>query len=321
MSLHKPRLTSDRVRAYLTLVPYLLERGEVSVGEAAAEFDVTDAQMRTMVRNLTLIGLPGEGGYWQQPQELFDINWDLLEQQDIIELTNDVGLRRVPRLTAREAAALLTGLQMTGALPSVASSELISGLITKLARGASTAPAEVVVAPEPVDSVRTLVAEAIQAKRAVAFTYRAPDDKPTTRTVDPAKIIITRGQWYLQGWCHLRRAMRTFHLDRISDAQLTDMPIEHTVDVAPEGPASAADEVATVQFPEGIAILLGDYLDRAQAHAVDGLVTAQLRVGDPRSLKRLAARFGGALQVIEPQFARVCAREWATEALALYPET
>lgn len=320
MSLSKPRLTSDRVRTYLTLVPYLLERGEVSVAEAAAEFDVSETQMRGMVRSLTLIGLPGERGYWQQPQELFDINWDLLDEHDIIEITNDVGLRRVPRLTAREAAALLTGLQMTAALPSVASSELISGLIAKLARGASTAPAEVIVAPEPVDEVRTLVAEAIRMQRAIAFTYRVPDAEPTVRTVDPAKVLITHGQWYLQGWCHLRRAMRTFHLDRVSDAQLTDTPIAHTSDLAPELFATTVEEVATIEFPESIAILLGDYLDRAEAHSLDGTVTAQLRVGDPRSLKRLAARFGGVLKVREPLFARVAAREWAAEALALYPE-
>ena len=60
-----------------------------------------------MVEKLTVIGLPGESGYWQQPQEMFDINWDLLDLDDVIEITNDVALRRVPRFTAREAAALL----------------------------------------------------------------------------------------------------------------------------------------------------------------------------------------------------------------------
>lgn len=320
MNPRKPLLTSDRVRAYLTLVPYLLERGEVTVTQAAADFDVTEAQMRQMVRSLTVIGLPGDAGYWQQPQELFDINWGLLEEHDVIEITNDVGLRRVPRLTAREAAALLAGLQLTAALPAVASSELISGLIAKLARGASTAPAEVIVAPEPVDEVRTLVAEAIRAQRAIAFTYRVPDAEPTVRTVDPAKVIITNGQWYLQGWCHLRRAMRTFHLDRVSDAQLTDIAITHSIDVNAELFDSGAEEIATVQFPESIAILLGDYLDRADVKIADGVVTAELSVGDTRSLKRLAGRFGGLLTVQTPSVARAATREWATAALSLYPQ-
>ncbi|WP_424935718.1 MULTISPECIES: helix-turn-helix transcriptional regulator [Bacteria] len=320
MTARKPLLTSDRVRAYLTLVPYLLERGEVSLAEAAADFDVPVATMRSMVEKLTLIGLPGDEGYWQQHQELFDINWDLLDEQGVIEITNDVGLRRAPRLTAREAAALLAGLQLAAAVPAVAESGVISGLIAKLSRGAAGLPADVIVAPGPVDEVRTLVARALQDQVAVSFSYRAPDAPSTTRTVDPVKVLITNGQWYLQGWCHLRRAMRTFHLDRVSEPRLTDIPIEHGEDPVPELFAvGSEDGEATVRLPEGIAPLLRDYLDRAADVTVsDGVVTARLRIGDPLSLKRLAGRCGGRLEVLEPLSARTAAREWAAAGLALY---
>ena len=320
MTARKPLLTSDRVRAYLTLVPYLLERGEVSLAEAAADFDVPVATMRSMVEKLTLIGLPGDEGYWQQHQELFDINWDLLDEQGVIEITNDVGLRRAPRLTAREAAALLAGLQLAAAVPAVAESGVISGLIAKLSRGAAGLPADVIVAPGPVDEVRTLVARALQEQVAVSFSYRAPHAPPTTRTVDPVKVLITNGQWYLQGWCHLRLAMRTFHLDRVSEPRLTDIPIEHGEEPVPELFAvGAEDGEATVRLPEGIAPLLSDYLDRAADVTVeDEIVTARLRIGDPLSLKRLAGRCGGRLEVLEPVAARAAAREWAAAGLALY---
>lgn len=94
-----PLLAGDRVRLYLTLVPYLLERGQVTLDEAASEFGVTPREMRSMVEKLTVIGLPGDSGYWQLPQEMFDIDWELLDEHDIIEITNDVALRRVPRLS------------------------------------------------------------------------------------------------------------------------------------------------------------------------------------------------------------------------------
>lgn len=321
MTARKPLLTADRVRAYLTLVPYLLERGEVSLEEAAADFEITVDEMRRMVQKLTVIGLPGDAGYWQAPQELFDINWDLLEEQGIIEITNDVGLRRAPRLTAREAAALLAGLQLTASLPAVAASNLVAGLIAKLARGAGARPTEVIVAPGPVDDVRTVVAGALSAHRAIAFTYRAPDTEPTTRTVDPVKVLITDGQWYLQGWCHLRRAMRTFHLDRVSDVTMTDIPIVHAGDPVPALFASgAADEDATLRMPEALAPLLGEFLDQADVEVGDGVLTAHVRVGDPARLRRLAARFGGRLEVRSPGAARTAAREWASAGLALYGE-
>ncbi|ALX66945.1 helix-turn-helix transcriptional regulator [Microbacterium sp. XT11] len=315
----KPLLAADRVRVYLTLVPYLLEHGPVSLDEAAREFGVGREEMRAMVEKLTVIGLPGDSGYWQQPQELFDINWDLLDDEDVIEITNDVALRRVPRFTAREAAALLAGLQMVAAVPAVSDSGLVAGLISKLSRGAADAPAEVVVAPGTVDEVREVVARGVQEGVAVSFTYQAPDAEPTTRTVDPVQILITNGQWYLQGWCHLRQAMRTFHLDRVSDARLTDIPITHAGDHVPEAFSAAAHEgEVSVRVPARFAPLLGSFLSADDVEESDGVVTARLHMADPRGIKRIAARLGGVLEVLEPEVARTAAREWAAAGLALY---
>ncbi|MBO0978990.1 YafY family protein [Microbacterium sp. SD291] len=315
----KPLLAAERVRLYLTLVPYLLEHGQVSLDEAAEEFGVTRDEMRAMVEKLTVIGLPGDSGYWQQPQEMFDINWDLLDEEDVIEITNDVALRRVPRFTAREAAALLAGLQMVAAVPAVSDSGLVAGLISKLSRGAADAPADVVVAPSAVDEVREVVARGVQQGVAVSFTYQAPDAEPTTRTVDPVQILITNAQWYLQGWCHLRQAMRTFHLDRVSAPQLTEIPITHAGDHVPEAfSAIQEDREVSVRLPARLAPLLGAFLSADNVETVDDVVTARLHLADPRSIKRIAARFGGALEVIDPAVARSATREWAGAGLALY---
>ena len=315
----KPLLAADRVRLYLTLVPYVLEHGQVSLEEAASEFGVTSQEIRGMVEKLTVIGLPGEDGYWQQPQEMFDINWDLLDLEDVIEITNDVALRRVPRFTAREAAALLAGLQMVAAVPAVSDSGLVAGLISKLSRGAADAPADVVVAPSAVDEVREAVARGLHEGVAIAFTYQAPDAAPTTRTVDPMQILITNGQWYLQGWCHLRQAMRTFHLDRVSAPTLTEIPITHSGDQVPEAFAGLDDErEVTVRVAERLAPLLSGFVPTGATEAVDGAVTTRLHLADPRGIKRLAARFGGSMEVLEPGVARAATREWAAAGLALY---
>ena len=318
MSRTQPLLAADRVRLYLTLVPYLIERGQVTLDEAAADFDVTPAEMRGMVEKLTVIGLPGDSGYWQLPQEMFDIDWDLLDEHDVIEITNDVALRRVPRFTAREAAALLAGLQMVAAVPAVSESGLVAGLIAKLSRGSADAPPDLVVAPGAVGAVQSAVSRALHEGVAVCFTYQAPDAEPTTRTVDPMQILITNGQWYLQGWCHLRQAMRTFHLDRVSDPQLTDIAITHRDVAVPEafGQDATAGEV-TVRMPERLAPLLGGFA-REEVERADGTITLRLRMADPRGIKRIAGRFGGALEVLDPPIGRTATREWAQAGLALY---
>ncbi|MBD3940885.1 WYL domain-containing protein [Microbacterium sp. NEAU-LLC] len=315
----RPLIATDRAALMLQLVPYLVGKGEVSLDEAAAEFDVTPAQMRAMVEKLTVIGLPGDRGYWQMANDLFDIDWDLLDDQDLIVITNAVGLERAPKLTAREVAALLAGLQLSRSIPGVGDTELYAGLLSKLARGASATPAEVILAPEPVDAVRDLVADALRRHVAVSFTYKAPDAAPTTRTVDPVKVHIASGQWYLQGWCHLREAMRTFHLDRVSDLELTGIPSTHSEEPAPAWfDTDAGEVVARVRFPEGAAPLLGDYIDRAVLETAAGTTVATMRVADELSLRRLAARRSGIVEVLEPPAARRAVAEWAEAGLAQY---
>jgi proteasome accessory factor C len=319
MSARRPLVATDRAALLLQLVPYLLSKGEVSVAEAADEFEVTPQQMREMVQKLTVIGLPGERGYWQMSNDLFDIDWDLLDEQDLIAITHTVGLERAPRLTAREAAALLAGLQLARAIPGVGDSAVYAALLAKLAHGASSTPADVIVAPGPVDAVRDTVAAALRQRVAVAFTYKAPDAGATERTVDPVKVHIADGQWYLQGWCHMRQAMRTFHLDRVSDLRRTDIPSEHSDDAAPGWfEPGEGDIVARVRFPTSVGPLLGEYLDRATVVADGDLSVATIRVADEATLRRLATRRGGAVEILAPEGARRAAAEWARAGLAQY---
>ena len=277
--------------------------------------------MRAMVERLTVIGLPGDGGYWQMANDLFDIDWDLLDERDIIVITNSVGLERSPKLTAREAAALLTGLQLARTIPGVGDTELFAGLLAKLARGASSTPADVIVAPGPVDAVRDAVAEALQRGVAVSFTYKAPDAAPTTRTVDPVKVHIATGEWYLQGWCHLRagdadvpprprqrpRAHRhPHHARRGAGSGLVRRP-------------DAGDVVARIRFPASVAPLLGDYLDRATVETIDGISIATMRVADelqPAPPRRASAAARSRSSNRSPHDARRPA--WAEAGLAQY---
>jgi proteasome accessory factor C len=315
----KPLLATDRAALILQLVPYLIGKGEVSLAEAADEFDVSEAQMRGMVEKLTVIGLPGDGGFWQMANDLFDIDWDLLDEHGVISITNTVGLERTPRLTAREAAALLAGLQLAATLPGVGDSGLVQGLLAKLARGASGVPAEVIVAPEAVDDVRVAVAAALRQGVAVSFNYKAPDAPVTTRTVDPVKVHIASGQWYLQGWCHLRQAMRTFHLDRVSDVRPTDIPITHGGEHVPDlFEPSDTDAVADLRIRAAVVPLLADFLDRSTVSGRGDVRTAQIRVADERSLKRVAARHSGDVEVQAPEGARRAVAAWAEAGLAQY---
>lgn len=305
----------DRVGVVMALVPYLQQHGATSVDVAAERFDVAPALMREIVENLNVIGLPGG-----MDHELFGIDWDAFDERDEIVLVNVVAFERAPRLTSREAAALLAGLQyLQAAVPSMAGRDVVAGLLAKLARGASDAPGEVAVAVDPVDDVRATVAEALDRGVAVSFRYRSIDGDVTERTVDPIRLLSSESQWYLRAWCHLRRDIRTFHLERASDLVATDIPAaEHEDDETSLLPGRGGDVRVHVRFPTSATPLLGQYLEHADVHIDGESATAVVYVADPRALTRLAARRGGEVEILDPPAARGAAADWARTALAQY---
>ena len=61
---------------------------------------------------------------------------------------------------------------------------------------------------------------AINARKSVELDYFSPHGRAhTTRRVDPWGLALRRGVWNLVGYCHLRNAVRTFHVHRIRRAQ------------------------------------------------------------------------------------------------------
>jgi proteasome accessory factor B len=59
-----------------------------------------------------------------------------------------------------------------------------------------------------------LLHDAVARRRTVHLRYRARSGDATERSVDPYGLYYRQGAWYLVGWCHLRKAERTFHLAR-----------------------------------------------------------------------------------------------------------
>jgi predicted DNA-binding transcriptional regulator YafY len=65
------------------------------------------------------------------------------------------------------------------------------------------------------------VASATIKRKRVQLSYRARySDEDTVREVSPQRLVHYRGNWYLDGWCHLRNGLRSFSMDRISKAEL-----------------------------------------------------------------------------------------------------
>ena len=129
--------------------------------------------------------------------------------------------------------------------------------------------------------------------------------------------------WYLRGWCHLREAVRTFRLDRMSNPVVTTEPISHNAaDVTlPDTlfEPSADDLVVTIDIAAAAEGLLADYIpDGAQRSEHDGRVRTSVRVSHYHGLKRLLASMPGVATVVGPPEARAAVAEWAAAGAARY---
>src|SRR5690606_24985525 len=133
--------------------------------------------------------------------------------------------------------------------------------------------------------------------------------------------------WYLRGWCHLRQALRTFRIDRISDASVTDAPIEHRAgDVRlPETlfEGSPDDLEVTIDVAPAALPLIADYIPdgtrtRPVTDADGSPLRTSLRVSHYHGLKRLIASLPGVVTVVAPEEARRAVADWAAAGAARY---
>ncbi len=67
---------------------------------------------------------------------------------------------------------------------------------------------------------------AVNGQREVSFSYRAPKEQESTRTVRPLGLYFWGRTWTLAAWCLLRTDFRNFRIDRMSDVVLTEKRFE-----------------------------------------------------------------------------------------------
>ncbi len=98
--------------------------------------------------------------------------------------------------------------------------------------------------PEAPAALLEDLARAVAARKRVHLCYAGAERQaPTERDVDPYGLFQQGGAWFLWGWCHLRRAHRTFHLGRIQ-ALTVNGAAPRTADFVPR-PGATLAEVAT----------------------------------------------------------------------------
>jgi proteasome accessory factor C len=296
--------TTDRMTRLLALVPYLTARPDgVALAEAARDFGVPERQLRSDLELLWMCGLPGYG-----PGDLIDLAFE----GNRVRVTFTAGMVRPLRLSTDEAVALVVALRTLLELPGLAEREAVSRALAKVSAAAGHAADRVTPVAVSVDAreeALAVVREGLERKRALHLHYYVPTrDERTERTVDPMRLLLVDGNWYLEAWCRRAEGVRLFRLDRVDDVVVLDEPAEpppqaHERDVdngvyQPE-PDSPAVRLRVSRSARWVA----DYYPVDSVTPVDdppGGLAVTLRTADPAWARRLVASLGGEAVVDEP---------------------
>ncbi|HLT21505.1 MAG TPA: YafY family protein [Thermomicrobiales bacterium] len=207
----------------LTVLELLQARPGISGAELAERLEVDRRTVRRYITTLQDLGVPVEGtrgrhgGYRLRPG--YKLPPLMLTDDEALAVNLGLLLSRRLGLTIDETSA------------ESASSKLSRVLPIPLREQARAIREVVSVAyPESETQVESrklggLTTAAGRRKR-VRLDYHPWRGEPASREVDPYGLVYLIGRWYLVGYCHLRRDLRMFRLDRIEHYRVLEIDFE-----------------------------------------------------------------------------------------------
>ena len=202
----------------LTALELLQARPGMTAAQLAERLEVNGRSARRYIAMLQGWGIPIEatrgryGGYRLRPG--YKLPPLMLTDDEALAVT--LGLLAARRLGLEDAAPAVEGalakVERVLPLPVRERVQALRATVALDAAPAEQAPAEWLLR----------FSSAAHLGRRVAITYRSHAGEETDRQIDPYGLVQYESRWYVVGYCHLRRAIRVFRLDRVLRATPVD---------------------------------------------------------------------------------------------------
>jgi predicted DNA-binding transcriptional regulator YafY len=129
--------------------------------------------------------------------------------------------------------------------------------------------------PPAVNAALVTLSAAAQARQRVHLRYRSYENQETARDFDTYGLVWRGGRWYAVGYCHLRRDVRSFRLDRVNS--LDPLPASFGRPEEFDALDHLERSVATMPRAHAVDVLLYTDLDRARRATFDafGVLTPE----------------------------------------------
>jgi proteasome accessory factor C len=296
----------EQTARLLDLVPFLLTHQGIAVEDLAKQFAVTQEVILDDLNTLWMCGLPG-----YTRLELIDLEFD----SGYVTIRNADPLAKVRALGGSEMVALALGLDLLlnglGDLPT----EITDRIVRLSERVRSVIGSQITITEAAQSQVRAVIDRAIAERANVSIAYFSPQrDEVKERIVSPFGFFTEGSFEYLEAFCELAGAARTFRLDRIKTA---------SPDLLPRITATSK-EISATPLTTKARITRGE---RSTAESL-GLSPGEITIGEAISLSaysvdwiaRTALGSCGDLVIDSPEEIRRSIVQSVETTLALYEE-
>jgi predicted DNA-binding transcriptional regulator YafY len=174
------------------------------------------------------------------------------------------------------------------------------------------------------------VAEALMRRRRLRIRYWSRGtDELALREVSPQRLVHYRDNWYLDGWCHSSKALRTFSLDCVRNARVLERTARDLDDATLDAELGSTYGIfsgrpsaeAVLRFSAFRArwVASEQWHPRQQGRTLDdGRYELRLPYDNPTELAMDILRYGADVEVLAPESLRSEIAERLRAAAALY---
>lgn len=282
--------SAERMQRLLQLIPWVAGRGGAELAEITERFDYPAGELLSDLQHVVfMVGIPP-----YTPDALIEVE----VEESWVQINFADYFRRPLRLTPPQAITLLVAAT---SLLGVSGDGALNRALAKLAQVLGVDPTEAleVHLGAGASEVLATLQAGCDGHRATSIRYYSYDrDAVTERVIEPYRTFAHEGAWYVRAYCRLARHERTFRLDRISAAQLTDgsfTPPPEPVPAVVWQPSADAPWVDLALEPAAHWVL--DYHPTTRRSWVGDTCVARMEVGGLAWLERLLLRLGPAARV------------------------
>ena len=286
---------------------YILEKGKVTASELADKFEVS---VRTIYRDIDAIssaGIPiyalqGKGGGIEIAED-FVLSKSLLSENEKQQIMS--ALQGLDNTRVQHENELLTKLSALFKMKNISWIEVDfnNWQNNKL-----------------YEKTFNDIKSAIISKNIVSFTYFSSNEKGTSRSVKPVRLLFKGQDWYLYALCLLRNDFRYFKLSRIKNLEThtekfddnfedvvlkKEMPYENTVHIK-------------VKFDRKAAFRVYDELNGEITEDDEGNLYAEIEIPNDYNLFNYIFSFGDGAEVLEPKEIRSQIKEMINKIAEKY---